>query len=232
MAEPTPACKKPRHSLLPDIETMEVQRSADKQSICAVKSGYEQMKAISLELTSVKRREKMNDDIKVLWLMAKYGVSAVIKVIAAIEAVPSSLSERQALKYVHKTVDENEVARSDVETMYSFLVHSCLSITRIGANSKVERVVIAPPCGECYSCKRPLVSYLTTDVKLYTCVGLKPIEKVILRCKECNLIYNPTQFGNKHTQGFQFYEKEQPILEVSDTVYFERSLLEWQCCLA
>ena len=54
------------------------------------------------------------------------------------------------------TVDENEVARSDVETMYSFLVHSCLSITRIGANSKVERVVIAPPCGECYSCKRPL----------------------------------------------------------------------------
>ena len=62
MAEPTPACKKPRHSLLPDIETMEVQRSADKQSICAVKSGYEQMKAISLELTSVKRREKMNDE--------------------------------------------------------------------------------------------------------------------------------------------------------------------------
>ena len=159
---------------------MEVQRSADKQSICAVKSGYEQMKAVSLELTSVKRREKMNDDIKVLWLMAKCGVSAVIKVIAAIEAVPSSLSERQALKYVHKTVDENKVVRSDVETMYSFLVHSCLGITRIGANLKVERVVIAPPCGECYnSCKRPLVSYLTTDVKLYTCVGLKPIEKVI-----------------------------------------------------
>ena len=63
MAEP--AAKKPRRSLLPDLESMESQRSADKQAIRAVKSGYE-MKQVNLELTSVKRLEKLDDEVKLV----------------------------------------------------------------------------------------------------------------------------------------------------------------------
>ena len=44
-----------------------------------------------------------------------------------------------------------------------------------------------------------------------------------LQCKECIFIYSPTQFGNKHTLGFQYYLKQQPVVEVTDTVYFERN---------
>ena len=64
MAEP--AAKKPRRSLLPDLESMESQRSADKQAIRAVKSGYEEMKQVNLELTSVKRLEKLDDEVKLV----------------------------------------------------------------------------------------------------------------------------------------------------------------------
>ncbi len=79
---------------------------------------------------------------------------------------------------------------------------------------------LGPPVEECYNCSRKLVSYLATGVKLFTSIGVKTVEKVTLRCKECNLIYGPIQFGNKHTEGFQFYTEEQLIVEVTDTVYF------------
>ena len=69
---------------------------------------------------------------------------------------------------------------------------------------KVEEEVLGPLVSECYSCSRQLVSYLTTEVKLYTCAGVKKMEKVALQCKECSMIYNPVQFGNNHQVGFQW----------------------------
>lgn len=92
--------------------------------------------------------------------------------------------------------------------------------------------MIRPPVTDCYSGSRKLVSYLTTEVKLYTCGGVKKKEKVALQCKACSMVYNPVQFGNKHQIGFQFYPEEQGIIGVTDTVSFEKNLLEWQCCLA
>ena len=202
--------------------------------IRAVKSGYEEMKQVNLELTSVKRLEKLDDEVKLLWLMVKYGIIVVLNVMVAMKTVPASLTENQAQKYVCSMINKDETAGGEVEAIRKFLLQSCSSdsLERIGSSMRVDGEVLAPPALECYGCSKPLVSYLTTAVKLYTCAGIKQIEKVILRCKECCLIYNPTQFGNKDALGFQFYAEEQPIVEVTDTVYFERSLLEWQCCLA
>ena len=58
MAEPA---AKARRGLLPDLETLEVQRSAGKQVTKTVKSGFEEMKKINLELASVKTMEKLDD---------------------------------------------------------------------------------------------------------------------------------------------------------------------------
>ena len=98
MAKPAP--KKPRRSLLPDIESLEALRSTEKQAIEAVKSGYEDIKQANLELANVKRLEKVDDEVLLLWLMARYGVIAVVKVMAAMKSIPASLTENQAQKYV------------------------------------------------------------------------------------------------------------------------------------
>ena len=233
MAEP--AAKKARRGLLPDLETLEAQRSAGKQVTRAVKSGFEEMKKINLELASVKTMEKLDDDLKMLWLMAKYGTTNVLKIMAAMRTVPASLTENQAEKYVCSLVKKNETVGSDnVEFLYKFLSVSCSNGTldRVVSAVRVEEELLGPPAMECYSCSRSLVSYLTTGVKIYTCAGVQEMEKITLQCKECHLIYTPTQFGNKHRQGFQFYHKEQPVIEVNNKVYFSRNLLEWQCSLA
>ena len=96
-----PAPKKPRRSLPPDIESLEALRSTEKQAIEAVKSGYEDIKQPpNLELANVKRLEKVNDEVLLLCLMARYGVIAVVKVMAAMKSIPASLTENQAQKYV------------------------------------------------------------------------------------------------------------------------------------
>ena len=102
---------------------------------------------------------------------------------------------------------EDEVSRGDAAAIHKFLLNCCASsiLEQVDSCVRMERRVLGPPAIKCYSCSRRLVSYLTTNVKLYTCEGVKRREKVALQCKECNLIYSLTQFGNKHTLGFQYY---------------------------
>ena len=37
--------------------------------------------------------EKLDDELKILWLMAKYGTTNVLKIMAAMRTVPASLTE-------------------------------------------------------------------------------------------------------------------------------------------
>ena len=53
-----PAAKKAWRGLLPDLETLEAQRSAGKQVTKTVKSWFEEMKKINLELASLKTMAK------------------------------------------------------------------------------------------------------------------------------------------------------------------------------
>ena len=78
--------------LLPDLEKLEAQRSACKQVVTAIKSWFEEVKKINLGLASVKTIEKLDDKLKMLWLMAKYGTTNVLKIMAAMRTVPASLT--------------------------------------------------------------------------------------------------------------------------------------------
>ena len=160
MAEP--AAKKPRRGL-PELDSMEAQRSADKQCLRAVKSAYDDMKRANL--TGVKRLEKLGDEVKLLWLMAKHGMVAVLNVIVAMRTVPASLTENQARKYVLRGVE----GTSDAEAIYDFLLSSCASdaLEKIASSMKMEVSVLGPPALECCGCRKPLVSYLTTTVTLW-----------------------------------------------------------------
>ena len=82
------------------------------------------------------------------------------------------------------------------------------------------------------NCDQNLVLNHVTDIKIYSLAGVEAGRKVTLRCKRCKLSYNYSQFGNKHDLGFKHYPEPRKYIEVSDQVYFDRDLHEFQCSLA
>lgn len=91
--------------------------------------------------------------------------------------------------------------------------------------------MLGPPVCQCYECDRNLVAYHTCAAKYYTCRGATVVDKVTLRCTNCDLFHNYAMFGNKKI-GFRHYPIKREAVEASDCVYFEHSLLELQCSLA
>ena len=121
--------KKPRRCLLPDLESMAAQRSFDKQAIEVVKTKHEEMKPVNLDVVSGERLQKL-DEVKVPWLMAKYGVMACLKVMIAMKTVVSraewgvatrDFTNRRAGLHVCSMV-EDEVTRGDAAAIHKFLL--------------------------------------------------------------------------------------------------------------
>ena len=135
--------KKPSRSLLPDLGSMKAKRSVDKQAVTAIKSGYEDMKQVNLELTSVKR---LDDRVKLLWLMAKYSMVAVLNVLVALNTAPASLTKKQAHKYVLRMANADQTIEGDLEVIYTFLSKSSSSdaMGRIASSVQTEGLVLGP----------------------------------------------------------------------------------------
>ena len=51
-------------------------------------------------------------------------------------------------------------------------------------------------------------------------------------CKKCSLTYNYNKWGDKSKISFVYYDEPADYVEVNDTTYFVRSLLDLQCSLA
>ena len=98
-------------------------------------------------------------------------------------------------------------------------------------SSQVNSLLV-PPTSTCFQCGKTLVSYHSCTVKLYTFEGVTEKQKVTLRCNECKVIYNYSQYGDKHNLGFRYYDYQRENVEVNDCVFFHRKLVEFQCCLA
>ena len=79
---------------------MAAHRSSDKQAIGIVKTKYEEMKSVNLDVVSGERLAKLDDEVKMSWLMAKYGVMACLKGMLAMKTASPSLTEGQACKYI------------------------------------------------------------------------------------------------------------------------------------
>ena len=138
-------------------------RSACKQVVRAIKSGFEEMKKINLGLASVKTIEKLDDKLKMLWLMVKYGTTNVLKIMAA------TLPLLQQTQPCPTCCLNKRLTRICIG-----IPHYCFRpFHPFLPNFQWERLeqfsLLRPPAMECYSCSRSIVSYLTTGVKLYTC---------------------------------------------------------------
>ena len=62
---------------------------------------YEEMKSVNLDVVSGERLAKLDDEVKMSWLMAKYGVMACLIVMVAMKTVSPSLTEGQACTYIY-----------------------------------------------------------------------------------------------------------------------------------
>ena len=121
----------------------------------------------------------------------------------------------------------------DVVVLEEFITSQCpVTLSDFLPASQDMPSILAPPVSQCYDCDGNLVSNHSTQVKCYTTSGAKFATKITLRCRRCSLTYNYAHFGNKNELGFRHYPVAQPFVEVSDTVYFNRKVLELQCSLA
>ena len=125
------------------------------------------------------------------------------------------------------------ISDGELDNICSLLSAFCTSsITNLSMTTPQH--VMAPPTEICLECGENLASiaYHTCDVKYYSCKEVYYTKKFTLRCTKCCVLYNYSQYGNKHQRGFRYYQQERLAVEVTDTVYFDRHLLDWQCSLA
>lgn len=197
---------------MPDIDVLR----AENKQLSSLKNAYECFK--SIDLISIQNIGNL--------LVAKYGLEKIVKICHCWKALPNTLTILQSLRYISK---DSNIPEVEVKELVSFIQSSCPSLLEKLTMQNNNPVVLAPPTSTCFQCGKKLVSNHTCKVKYYTEEGASLVDKVTLRCIECKLYYNVTQFGNKSSLGFRFY----PMTgEAADTVYAKRSLLEFQCALA
>ena len=125
----------------------------------------------------------------------------------------------------------NGLSYEEIRNLTTFILREIPSMPEMFVAD--SEPILAPPVDCCYGCEQPLVANNSCQVKCYTNNGVATGRKFTLRCVHCNLYYNNyAQFGNKRDKGFRFYPTEQSFVEVSDSTYLHRELLEFQCCLA
>ena len=184
----------------------------------------------------------ITEDHSLLWLFSKFGVSDVLLVAAAVISVPKEgVTDSYRMDVVRRflvttgsTAAQISVLNLQqiIQVVSKFPTFLCSLESIREANAHNVSCIICPPTSMCYSCRDPLVKYHECDVRVYATTGLKHARKCTLRCIKCSLLYNYSMYGNKHCRGFQFYAEERDLIEVSDTLYFERDLLNLQCSLA
>ena len=223
--------KHKKRRLLPNLEEMQSRLNQDQAVIKTVEDAFFALKHTK-NLKANERLTHMDRDAIFTWLIAQYGSKDLFSIMRLIEFLPKSLTKYQTitlLKLSCHGVTENELA-----TIFTLLTEYCSdhlsNYSRPAAQDNVN--VMAPPIGTCYECDSSLTAYHNCEVRYYTLTQATVAKKYTLQCTTCSLIYNYAQFGNKNHRGFCFYPDARPAIEVTDTVFFDRRLLEWQCALA
>ena len=208
---------------LPDPLELLAKSKAAKRS---VKTAFDALLSLDLLQCANGLLQKLSEDEKLAWLIAKFGWNAVSSVGECIRSFPTSLTESQRGSLFAKFHPDI----STYQQISSFLVDHCSTFISMSTNTIVE--ILAPQTRVCFECGSSLASYHTCEAELYTLSGVRSATKVTLRCQPCKLLYNYSQFGNKSNLGFRYYPQMQPIVEVTDQTFVERKLLEFQCNLA
>ena len=220
-----PKKKKPR--LLPTLDELHSQRGADKAIATVIKTAVDRMRDTD-NVTSVERLRDLHPDNILVWLIAKHGSTTIFSLMKAFHSLPNSLTECQREAMLMQACPSG-ISNNDLKMVCTILSELC---TNDLSTTPQPTYIMAPPTATCIECGDKLVAYHSCDVKYYSTKEVHYAKKFTLRCAKCCLLYNYSQYGDKHERGFRYYPQEQPAVEVTDTVYFDRQLLDWQCSLA
>ena len=203
-----------------------VKRSDEKTVLSNFNDMYTSIITTNLCELQSRKLNKLPENAKMCWLTAKFGLPSISKLCIALKSVPQSLTGSQRVQAI---AEYSGLAEKDVVELEEFITSQC-PVTL--SDLPEPPSILAPPVGQCYDCDGSLVSNHSTQVKCYTTSGAKFATKITLRCRKCCITYNYAHFGNKDELGFRHYPVAQPYVEVSDTIYFDRTVLELQCSLA
>ena len=137
-------------------------------------------------------------------LRLKYGFNVVCTCASGLTQLPTSLPQSYLLNVLSQ---ETGLPRSGVATLCNILKDHCSNLLAgtVWPNVADLPKMIAPGVDECIQCGSNLVSYHSCNVTCYTFRGPADFTKVTLRCQNCGILYNYSQFGNKNEMGFRFY---------------------------
>ena len=213
---------------LPSIESLLEDAQQSDESFANLKSGLDVISHTRAMDFGKEKLQSLNEAEKICWVFGNYAASTVAALYCALRSIDGATTESQRGQILGQI---SGLSPSDATALGRFIERECVSLVGLFASqSNVQ--VLAPPVNTCYECEEMLVANHKCKVKYYTNAGVTVIEKFTLRCTTCSLFYNYAQYGNKRVRGFRHYPAERPAVEASDTTYFDRRLLEFQCNLA
>ena len=120
----------------------------------------------------------------------------------ALESLPTSLTkcQRDTLLRQVCAVQPSDTELDNICSLLSTFCSNAISI--FGSESTLH--VLAPPVQTCLKCS---VAFHTCSTKHYSCNNAYNVKKYTRRCAKCNLLYNYSQYGDKHQQGFHYYSQ-------------------------
>lgn len=221
--------KASRKRLLPSVDELMSQSKMKKGVIHGLKDAHRRLKDVNFSDVSTKELGMLSEEELVSWLIAKLGFYKSVSLFSAVNMIPNSVTAKQRIHLICKFCVIPESEFKDVEPLLQAIDERNVNPT---VATFQDPLVLAPPVNQCYDCNHHLTFNHLTQVKCYTLSGANDITKVTLRCKGCGISYNYAHFGDKGDLGFRYYPTRRQYVEVSDTVYFHRQLLELQCALA
>lgn len=211
--------------------------SAEKDILIALDKCVENLR--SIDLFSSKAPQNIKEDHAMLWIFSKFGVSNVLHIVSALSSLPkegvTGTCRMDAIRnFMSTTGSDTNFGEVEVSLIVQVLEKypKFLSSVERDRQASHHSCLICPPTSICLHCHDRLTKYHECNVRVYSTTGLRHAKKCTLRCVKCSFLYNYSMYGNKHDLGFRFYSESRDLVEVSDTLYFERGLLNFQCSLA
>ena len=89
------SAKKRSRQLLPDLDHLAVRNASNKIDITTVKAAYLQFTSAELGQCSSHSMKGLDENVKITWLIARYGARIVLPLLIATQRMPGSLTDQQ-----------------------------------------------------------------------------------------------------------------------------------------
>lgn len=88
-------------------------------------------------------------------------------------------------------------------------------------------VFLGPPTIQCLHCASPLqANHQPTTAICFTLSGPLPAQKIILRCKNCDINYRYETYGGGVIGGYRYYDTCREYIAASNAIYIEKDICE------